>query len=266
MESLAKSTGYFFKCSLCNNKECFEEEMKKFGIHVPEQDASWEKEEEAFDDLLERHSSCDAQECLCPAGRTEDEDYTDWEIVSKAAKVIFGKRVFPIDASSPQVLCRFCGAQGIHVACGGLQSVENPKWSCQMCKGVLSGLPPTFKNVYHRAQQPRKQLTRTGKFLASLSFDLKETGVLSCQTGTGGTLSLDLSPSLDNDSTFKAASAEPPAVVVAPTAGDKPNSDSEVPSSRMLLKKTALSKRKYKSLLDPKQRSILMFLSKRKNN
>ena len=36
VESLAKSTGYFFKCALCNNKEVFENEMKKFGVYVPE--------------------------------------------------------------------------------------------------------------------------------------------------------------------------------------------------------------------------------------
>ena len=36
VESLAKSTGYFFKCALCNNKENFENEMKKFGVYVPE--------------------------------------------------------------------------------------------------------------------------------------------------------------------------------------------------------------------------------------
>lgn len=36
VESLAKSTGYFFRCALCNNKEDFENEMKKFGVYVPE--------------------------------------------------------------------------------------------------------------------------------------------------------------------------------------------------------------------------------------
>ena len=36
VDSLAKSTGYFFKCALCNNKEVFENEMKKFGVYVPE--------------------------------------------------------------------------------------------------------------------------------------------------------------------------------------------------------------------------------------
>ncbi len=82
LEHLAKSTGYFFKCPLCNNKDDFELEMKKFGVYIPEQDASWERDDGAFVSLLERHDSCDAQVCLCPEGRKKDVDDTKWEIVS----------------------------------------------------------------------------------------------------------------------------------------------------------------------------------------
>ena len=31
-ERAAETAGYFFKCPLCNNKEVFETEMKKFGV------------------------------------------------------------------------------------------------------------------------------------------------------------------------------------------------------------------------------------------
>ena len=41
---MAHSAGYFFKCPMCNNKETFEAEMKLFGVYIPEQDASWERE------------------------------------------------------------------------------------------------------------------------------------------------------------------------------------------------------------------------------
>ena len=51
---LACTAGYFFKCPLCNCKDGFEEEMKKFGVFVPEQDASWETEPSAYSGLLER--------------------------------------------------------------------------------------------------------------------------------------------------------------------------------------------------------------------
>ena len=84
MQQFARNSGYFFKCPLCNNKDVFETEMKAFGVYVPEQDAAWETQDDGalFDDLLERHNRCDAEECICPEGREADEDYTIWEIVS----------------------------------------------------------------------------------------------------------------------------------------------------------------------------------------
>ena len=43
VQRFADTSGYFFKCPLCNNKDDFIEEMKRFGIYVPEKDADWEK-------------------------------------------------------------------------------------------------------------------------------------------------------------------------------------------------------------------------------
>ena len=54
IQKLATSSGYFFKCPMCNNKEEFDKEMKKFGIYVPEQDAAWEREGNIFDGIYER--------------------------------------------------------------------------------------------------------------------------------------------------------------------------------------------------------------------
>ncbi|XP_071963351.1 G2/M phase-specific E3 ubiquitin-protein ligase-like [Antedon mediterranea] len=65
----AISSGYFFRCPVCNNKKEFEVEMKMFGIYIPEQDASWEREDGAYQELLERHNECNADKCLCPDGR-----------------------------------------------------------------------------------------------------------------------------------------------------------------------------------------------------
>ena len=56
--------------------------MKLFGVYIPEQDASWEREGDIFDGIYERHGHCDADQCTCPDGRRFDEDYTIWEIVS----------------------------------------------------------------------------------------------------------------------------------------------------------------------------------------
>jgi hypothetical protein len=53
-----------------------------FQVFVPEQDAAWELEGDQFEDQIARHDRCDAEICVCPNGRHEDEDYTIWEIVS----------------------------------------------------------------------------------------------------------------------------------------------------------------------------------------
>ncbi|KAM7376450.1 hypothetical protein PAMP_006183 [Pampus punctatissimus] len=67
----AHSAGlFFFRCTLCNNKENFQEEMLRMGIFIPERDASWELEANAFSELLEVYRRCDASICLCDNGRT----------------------------------------------------------------------------------------------------------------------------------------------------------------------------------------------------
>ena len=63
IQKLAINSGYFFKCPMCNNKDEFEAEMKKFGIYIPEQDAAWEREGNIYDGIYERHGTCDAENC-----------------------------------------------------------------------------------------------------------------------------------------------------------------------------------------------------------
>lgn len=104
---------YFFKCPLCNNKEIFQEEMLKFGIYLPDQDAAWETEPDAFRDLLERYLHCDARTCHCPKGRDYNKDGQKWEII----------------------VCSWCGSQGSHVGCHSLSKVGRED-VCQDCKAV----------------------------------------------------------------------------------------------------------------------------------
>lgn len=96
VQKMALSAGYFFKCPMCNNKDDFEAEMKAFGVYVPEQDASWEREGNIFDGIYERHGTCDADQCLCPDGRQFDQDYTIWEIVILYIQMeFFAFKTFP---------------------------------------------------------------------------------------------------------------------------------------------------------------------------
>ncbi|WAR19117.1 G2E3-like protein [Mya arenaria] len=91
IQQYATSAGlYFFKCPMCNNKDDFQALMLE--------DASWETEPQAFQELLERYDRCDAKTCRCAEGRKYDKEDTKWEII----------------------LCEFCGSSGSHIACSYL--------------------------------------------------------------------------------------------------------------------------------------------------
>ncbi|XP_011881897.1 PREDICTED: uncharacterized protein LOC105569778 [Vollenhovia emeryi] len=117
VQQLALSAGYFFKCPLCNNKRDFQKTMLEHGIFVPSQDASWELVPDAFQELLYTHNRCDASKCLCPKGRKYTSSNAKWELT----------------------LCRTCGSQGIHKACGRLKWA-NPIWDCKECTSILRDL------------------------------------------------------------------------------------------------------------------------------
>jgi len=115
IDAMADAAGcHFIKCPLCNNKEVFEKEMLRFGIYIPDRDARWETDENAFEDLYIRHGTCDTQVCLCPHGRDHNVEDTDFELI----------------------LCELCGSQGVHVMCAGLDPV-NLRWKCGLCLGAL---------------------------------------------------------------------------------------------------------------------------------
>ncbi|XP_076663275.1 uncharacterized protein LOC143366255 [Andrena cerasifolii] len=114
VQQLAVSAGYFFKCPLCNDKKSFQTAMLEFGIFIPSQDASWELVPNAFQELLYRHDQCDSPICLCPKGRKYTSFNAKWELA----------------------LCRTCGSQGIHMACGQLKW-GNPIWECKECTSIL---------------------------------------------------------------------------------------------------------------------------------
>ncbi|KAL2722490.1 signal transducer and activator of transcription B-like isoform X1 [Vespula squamosa] len=124
VQQLAMNAGYFFKCPLCNNKKEFQKAMLQYGIFIPSQDASWELEPNAFQELLYRHDRCDAVTCLCPKGRNYTSMNAKWELA----------------------LCRTCGSQGIHMACGQLKWA-NPVWSCDECISILDKVKQSTKNV-----------------------------------------------------------------------------------------------------------------------
>lgn len=109
---------FFFKCPLCCNKEIFQADMLQVGIYIPEQDAAWEMEPHAYQELLEPYNHCDMDSCLCPQGRKYNRDDSKWEIV----------------------VCHWCGSQGSHIGCTSKRSTSastsgsrQVRWSCKSC-------------------------------------------------------------------------------------------------------------------------------------
>ncbi|XP_059952341.1 G2/M phase-specific E3 ubiquitin-protein ligase isoform X1 [Mesoplodon densirostris] len=105
---------FFFRCTICNNSDIFQKEMLRMGIHIPEKDASWELEENAYQELLQHYEHCDVRRCRCKEGRDYNVPDSKWEI----------KR------------CQCCGSRGTHLACSSLQSWEQ-NWECLECRGIL---------------------------------------------------------------------------------------------------------------------------------
>ncbi|XP_077530905.1 E3 ubiquitin-protein ligase PHF7-like [Haemaphysalis longicornis] len=115
IQQQALSSGsHFFRCGHCNDQESFQKEMQTHGIYIPEQDASWEQEPHAFEELLFRYSRCDAARCFCPQGRKHSEQGSRWHLA----------------------ICDGCGSGGVHAGCGNL-ALPATSWLCTNCRCIL---------------------------------------------------------------------------------------------------------------------------------
>ncbi|KAF1465411.1 G2/M phase-specific E3 ubiquitin-protein ligase, partial [Pygoscelis antarcticus] len=98
-----------FQCPLCRDKDLFLLEMLVMGIRIPFRLPSWENSH-AYAALSERHSRCDASECLCPGGREQAEEEGPWHLL----------------------LCCSCAAEGTHRRCSCLTN-STASWECDSC-------------------------------------------------------------------------------------------------------------------------------------
>ncbi|KAK7153100.1 hypothetical protein R3I93_011108 [Phoxinus phoxinus] len=105
---------FFFKCTLCNNKDQFQQEMLRMGIYIPERDASWELEENAYGELLQVYQHCDAVKCLSHKGRKHSCQSGLFEIVR----------------------CKLCGSRGTHRKCSNIRHYDTD-WVCADCKAAV---------------------------------------------------------------------------------------------------------------------------------
>ncbi|KAM9433646.1 G2/M phase-specific E3 ubiquitin-protein ligase isoform 1-T1 [Salvelinus alpinus] len=105
---------FFFRCTLCNNKDMFQQEMLRMGIHIPERDAAWELEENAYGELLQVYQHCDANKCLSRSGRTTSSRTGLFQILR----------------------CMLCGSRGTHRKCASLNAFETD-WACEDCAAAV---------------------------------------------------------------------------------------------------------------------------------
>ncbi|GAB0208563.1 PHD finger protein 7-like [Grus japonensis] len=108
-----RSALHYFRCPLCRDMATFQAEMFRLGIKIPDRDAAWEEEDGAFAEHYERHGSCDAGLCLCPAGREQAEVNGPWRLL----------------------LCSSCGSRGTHQLCSAVGEDAN-SWECADCRGT----------------------------------------------------------------------------------------------------------------------------------
>lgn len=108
---MALSAGYFFKCPLCNNTDQFRKCMRQKGIYVPDRDASWELEQNAYNELHAPSYSCEAKVCLSKKGRS-----------------------FNAVHGFAFMSCSSCGAGSIHSKC-----CLTAEFVCQICTELFKG-------------------------------------------------------------------------------------------------------------------------------
>uniref|UniRef100_A0A336LBP0 CSON008274 protein n=1 Tax=Culicoides sonorensis TaxID=179676 RepID=A0A336LBP0_CULSO len=109
----ADSAGYLFKCPLCQNESIFKEMVMSQSIFVPNRDASWEREHNAYAEQLERPSNCSATKCLSSKGTRYTSKGSQWEFI----------------------MCKYCGGQAIHQKC-----LKGNDFICFPCIEIQNGI------------------------------------------------------------------------------------------------------------------------------
>ncbi|XP_064374835.1 PHD finger protein 7-like [Dromaius novaehollandiae] len=101
-----------FRCPQCKDKRKFLPEMLKMGIYVLFRPPAWE-ETGQYEELYERHSQCDAGQCLYREGRQQAQESGPWELL----------------------LCCSCASRGTHRHCSAVGAAVEA-WDCDVCAGM----------------------------------------------------------------------------------------------------------------------------------
>lgn len=127
LQKYALNAGYYLRCIWCKNDK-FRELVKLQGVFVPDRDAIWEREKDAYKDLHRGHQSCNMVVCNCPRGRNYSST-PRWSLI----------------------LCKLCGSFGAHNP-NCIPGKENSKskvdsFTCDACSSVEQNLSLTNRNL-----------------------------------------------------------------------------------------------------------------------
>lgn len=113
----ATTAGYFFKCPLCNDSKVFREKIVKLGVFIPNKDAEWERETNAFNELLEDPKFCN----ICEVVR-------------------YGRNKKPLQV---KICCDMCGAFSAHISCWKEKHLKD---ACPICLEIINGRTRSSNN------------------------------------------------------------------------------------------------------------------------
>ncbi|KAL7740500.1 hypothetical protein ACLKA6_007028 [Drosophila palustris] len=124
MRQYAIASGYYLRCLWCRGKS-FRDTIKLQSVFVPDRDATWERQKNAYSELHSKRMRCDQTECLCPKGRNYNRG--TWTIQ----------------------LCTLCAATGTHLKClvGAMRLPRTaPEFKCVFCTEVVLKLQGNQKS------------------------------------------------------------------------------------------------------------------------
>ncbi|XP_048002834.1 uncharacterized protein LOC125239330 [Leguminivora glycinivorella] len=166
LQRMALSAGmHYLKCPLCNDKDNFYNAVCEQGYYLPDRDAAWELEQNAFAEIYAREASCAAPDCQCPFGRSHDELGT-WDIK----------------------LCLLCGSWGLHAGCGG-----GARALCAVCAPAaadIDRLEGRLAEVIMAEQALEQQRTRSGPVMPSRMSLRRTKGRLQTHSASGSSQNL----------------------------------------------------------------------------
>ncbi|XP_064374626.1 PHD finger protein 7-like [Dromaius novaehollandiae] len=188
-----------FRCPQCKNKRKFLPEMLKMGIFVPFRPPAWE-ETGQYEELYERHSQCDAGQCLYREGRQQAQESGPWELL----------------------LCSSCASRGTHRHCSAVGAATEA-WECDGCAGIgpAPSAPPE-PSVPSTSSKPGAEASSSSAAPSSSEPDLASSSTSSQEESEASSGSATAASSESDPASSRASSQEESVIFWHPGSREQP--------------------------------------------